>query len=1016
VETSLGLAMPLSMEQRLDRLKTRLNELPLWRVAESQAIEGWTFEGEPIALGAAWPHIDGAFRLEASATVPATWPLEETRLSLDVGGESLLTLSYPDGRAENFGIDPNHEEFPLLAREVCIATESVARKPFGQPVREPRLARAAFIQIEGALEQLHLLLTQIVETAQALGADEAVPHLMEAAETALRALDWPSHTPDYLPRAVTSRASLTVWRLPDVATPAPALSEAERGKTNAALEGLRVALRELKLRYPPRGKILLTGHAHIDLAWLWPYRETRRKLRRTFHTALGLMVRSESFRFNQSTAHYYWQLEQDDPALLARIKTKAESGQWEVLGAMWVEPDTNMPSGESLARQLLYGQRYFEAQFGARSNICWLPDCFGFSPALPQLLRQANVDSFFTIKVNWSEGNKFPHDLFWWEGLDGSKVLAHTFDNPLGGNNGRVAPDAYLPTWTNFRGKRDHDETLLAVGYGDGGGGVTPEMIERQRQLEDFPVLPSARWGTVKDFFARAHARAAERALPCWSGEIYLELHRATLTTQSGVKRRHREAERALVTAETVASLSHLLGAPAPKNLQPIWRVVLKNEFHDILPGSSIREVYQDAEAELDSAIRDAKAEQNQAMERLRLLAQPGPIKDALVIVNPSADARTIDLNLDDGGLSSEETIAPLTVRIIDRRRLQPAPGLKASARTLENTHLAVEIGDDGALARLVYKRTGREAMLGRGNQLWAYTQDKPRSWDAWDIDEDYEKSGEEIRAVTGLQLVEQGPHAAAIRVERTFRHSTINQTYRLTANAKRLDIETDIDWHERRILLRTLTPAAVRARYASFECAYGLIQRATHRNTSWEQAMFEAVAHRFVDLSEPGFGLALLNNAKYGHSVCDNIIGMSLVRGAIYPDLLADEGEQSFTYSLYPHGGDLGANGVRAEAEALNQPLLFRQLSGVAAAEFQPLGFQGAPAALSALKAAEDGDGLILRIYEPQGSRGPLSVSTPPGWRLEGPLNLLEQPFARDGAEDLMPFEVRSWRLRKEI
>jgi alpha-mannosidase len=1009
--------MPLSMEQRLGRLKTRLGELMLWRIADSRPIEGWTFDGEPIALGAAWPRIEGAFRLEARAAAPEGWTIEETRLSLDVGGESLVTLSYADGRSESFGIDPNHEEFPLLAHRMQIATESVARKQFGQPVSEPRLNRAMFIRVELALERLHLLLTQIAETVQALGGDEATAPMLEAAETALRVIDWPSHSPEYLARAVASSRSLTVWRLPEVAAPPPALSEAARASVAAALEGLTARLRDLKQRFPARGKIVLTGHAHIDLAWLWPYRETRRKLRRTFHTALGLMERRQEFRFNQSTAHYYWQLEKDDPALLSRIQEKAKSGQWEALGAMWVEPDTNMPTGESLTRQLLYGQRYFERIFGARSNICWLPDCFGFSPALPQLLRQAGVDSFFTIKVTWSETNKFPHDLFWWEGLDGSKVLAHTFDNPAGGYNSLVSPNAYLPTWANFRGKADHDETLLAVGYGDGGGGVTPEMIERQRQLEDFPVLPSARWGTVKEFFARAHARAGERALPCWSGEIYLELHRATLTTQSGVKRKHREAERALIAAETVAGLAHLVGAPAPRNLETIWRVVLKNEFHDILPGSSIREVYEDAEAELDGAIRDAKAEQARVLESLLLLGVPGEIEEALVIVNSSSDARPITLNLEDGGvIASAETIAPLTIRVIDRRRLTPSPGLKASNRRLENAYLVVEIGDDGTMASLVRKQGNREALDGRGNQLWAYPQDKPRSWDAWDIDEDYERKGEEIRDVANLELVEQGPHTASIRVERRFRHSTIIQTYRLNANARRLDIETHIDWHERRVLLRTLTPAAVRARFASFECAYGLIERPTHRNTSWEQAMFEAVAHRFVDLSEPGFGLALLNNAKYGHSVRDNVLGMSLVRGAIYPDLLADEGEQRFAYALYPHGGELISSGVRAEAEALNQPLLSRQASGLAEAEIRPLSFHGAPAALSALKVAEDGDGLILRVYEPHGARGPFSVETPPGWRLDGPLNLMEDPFVRAGAEDLMPFEVRSWRLRKAI
>ena len=262
--------------------------------------------------------------------------------------------------------------------------------------------------------------------------------------------------------------------------------------------------------YPPRGKIALSGHAHIDLAWLWPYAETSRKLRRTFHTALGLLARSPDFIFNQSTAHYYAEIEAEEPALFAAIRARVAEGRWEPIGGMWVEPDTNMPTGESLARQLLYGQNYFERAFGARSRVCWLPDCFGFSPALPQLLAQADIDSFFTTKVYWSETNRFPHDLFWWEGTDGTRVLAHVFDNPLAGYNGFVRPDGTAPTWRNFRQKDRHDENLLAVGYGDGGGGVTPDMVAREVELRDFPALPQARWSRVDDFFARAHARAAE--------------------------------------------------------------------------------------------------------------------------------------------------------------------------------------------------------------------------------------------------------------------------------------------------------------------------------------------------------------------------------------------------------------------------------------------------------------------------------------------------------------------------
>jgi alpha-mannosidase len=576
-----------------------------------------------------------------------------------------------------------------------------------------------------------------------------------------------------------------------------------------------------------------------------------------------------------------------------------------------------------------------------------------------------------------------------------------------------VQPSNYLATWRNFRGKTQHDVTLLAVGYGDGGGGVTPDMVEREVQLRDFPALPRARWSRVHDFYEAAQATAEAEKLPVWQGEIYLELHRATLTTQSGVKRKHRQAERALITAETVAGLAHLIGGPAPKSLEEQWRVVLKNEFHDILPGSSIREVYEDAERELDDVIvagRKAGAEGLAAIvERL----QPGPVANALVVVNPSLSERALRVALADGTrLASADTVPPLSIAVFDRAALKPLAGLSVSRTGIENDWLKATIGADGTLSSLVYKPTGREALAGRGNQLWAYPVDKPRNWDAWDVEEDYAERGEEVTDIESIEVVERGPHRAAVRVVKTYRHSRVTQTYALDANGLRLDIETEIDLHDRRIFLRSLTPVDVRASEATFECAFGVVRRPTHTNTSWDQAKFEVPGHRFADLSEPGFGLALLNNAKYGHSARGNVLGLSLVRAPVYPDPLADEGVQRFTYALMPHQGDWYEGRVRIEAEDLNQPLLATEASGLAATTLTPLVPGGIDAALSALKPAEDGEGLVLRVYEPAGRRGDFSLELPGGWKLSGPLTLLEEPMARGPGAELRPFEIRSWRL----
>ena len=364
--------------------------------------------------------------------------------------------------------------------------------------------------------------------------------------------------------------------------------------------------------------------------------------------------------------------------------------------------------------------------------------------------------------MNWSETNKIPADMFWWEGLDGSRVLAHTFNNPVGGYNGYLGPEAYLATWRNFRGKATHPATLLAVGYGDGGGGVTPAMVEREAQLRNFPVLPKARWGKVRDFYAAAHERAATEAMPVWQGEIYLELHRATLTTQSGVKKKHRQAERALITAETLAGLAHLIGAAAPESIEPLWRVVLKNEFHDILPGSSIREVYEDAERELGEAIDGGRKAQGEALGRIVAQLPKGGLGKALVVVNPTLSPRPLRARLADGTtVAGEEIVPPLGIAALDRNIVAKA-GLSASTRHLENDFLRAEIGADGTVASLVHKPTGREALAGRGNQLWAYPVDKPRNWDAWDVEEDYAVRGEELTTIDSIDLVETGPHRAA--------------------------------------------------------------------------------------------------------------------------------------------------------------------------------------------------------------------------------------------------------------
>lgn len=1013
--------MALTLAQRLDRVRVRLDELFWWRERESVAVDGWTIDGAPIAVGGFWPGADGVVQLAAQGRIPEHWPLAETRLVLDLGGEALVTLTSEGGETVRYGNDPYHRELPVRRHAFSINAEAVARRPFGEPVREPRLTAARLVWLDTPVHALHLRMRQVVEACEQLGDHEVVAHLIAAAEQVAYALDWPSATQDYIARFAPQAGQQKIWRLPPLKDNPAGLDETQRASVIKADLKLIDTLRDLQKRYPPQGDIALTGHAHIDLAWLWPYAETRRKARRTFHTALSLMEGSNEylarsgFRFNQSTAQYYAQIEEDDPALFELIVAKVKSGAWETIGGMWVEPDTNMPTGESLTRQILYGQRYFEQKFGVRHTVCWLPDCFGFSGALPQLLRQGGITSFFTIKVNWNENNKFPADLFWWEGIDGSRVLAHTFENPWHGYNGAVNAECIVSTWRNFRQKPLHGQSLLAVGYGDGGGGVTPEYVEREMQLRDFPVLPAARWTRVEEFFERAHDSAGRVELPSWKGDIYLELHRSTLTTQSAVKKLHRQAERALITAEILGSMAALMGAEMPESLEHIWRVVLKNEFHDILPGSSIAEVYEDAERELGEVVGRALARQQMALKLIAATLPDGDVADAVVVVNPSLSSRPLRVRLPDGSeFSTADMVPPMSVKVHTRASLEAVPGLQVTTSSLINEHLRITIGTDGTITSMVHKASGREVLAGRGNQLWVYPVDKPRNWDAWDLEDDYAQKGIELTQVSGVQVVDQGPHRAAVRVTRRFRNSTVSQTYALEANGTRLDIETEIDWHDRHCLLRTLTPVDVHATHATFEHANGVVKRTTHNNTSWDQAQFEVPGHRFADLSEPGFGVALLNDAKYGYSVKGNVLGLSLVRSPVYPDPLADEGGQRFTYSLYPHTGDWHEGRVREEAEDLNQPLLGTSTTGVHTVAYNLMVPQGIDAALSAFKPAEDGNGLVIRVYEPAGRRGGFALALPDGWSTDGALSILEEPMSRPDGPDLRPFEVRSWRIVK--
>jgi alpha-mannosidase len=1009
----------LSLDQRVRRARRRLGEIAIWRVREIKEIGGWSFDAKPIAVGHAWPETPGVHELISGPfEVPAGWPLEETRLALDVGGESLLTILYDGGAWLQLGLDVNHNEFPLDHRRGRLEVEAVARSPFGQIVTDPHLRRAELRWVETGLIDFVRSAELAVGLAAGLREHELSPILLELVENAMARMAMPTRTEDVVGRESPFARGYGGRDVEPRAWPATALDPGARASIAEAETWLRTELKALQAQFPPHGAVAYVGHAHIDTAWLWPIEETRRKVRRTFSTAVDLMKRNPDFRFAQSFAEYYRYLEDDDPALLDLVKAQVKAGGWSPTGGLWVEPDINMPSGESLVRQALYGQLYFQRAFGVRHTNGWLPDTFGFSPALPQILKGAGLTSLFTIKLGWSETNPFPHTRFWWEGIDGSRVLVQQFNRPEDTYNGLVDPASLLRAWRNHTDKRFASEVLQPIGYGDGGGGVTGEMIAAQKVLADFPHLPRTRFATPEDYFKTAHAEAETAPFATWVGELYLEYHRGVLTSQGRTKRLHRQAERGLVAAEALSGIAAVLGGDQPVSLEDRWRTLMVNQFHDILPGSSITEVYVRTERELAEVVAAADQACADAMDDIAdRLAGPG--EDGLLVVNPDLNERPVRLHSATpipGGQAAEEGF----VLASDAR----VPGLGAltghvprqvsvsvEARVLENRYLRVEFGDDGTLTRVYDKRAEREVLDGRGNQIWAY-RDQPRDYDAWDVEGDYQRAGEEI-AAESIEVAEAGGQRGALRIVRKVNASTIVQSVRLWANSPRIDFATRFDWRDRRILVKARFPLAVRADNATFECAFGVHHRPTHANTSWDAARFEVAAHRFVDLSEPGYGAALLNDGRYGCHARGNELGLSLLRSPILPDKLADEGMQDLTYALLPHAGDWIAGGVLAEAEDLNRPLFHRPIRA-RDAEHQVIKMRGTDVALGALKPAEDGDGLILRVYEPAGARGPIAIDPPKGWTIAGEVNLLEDAIEPPSPQ-IRPFEIRGWRLRRK-
>ncbi|WP_199552149.1 glycoside hydrolase family 38 C-terminal domain-containing protein [Streptomyces sp. N35] len=754
-------------------------------------------------------------------------------------------------------------------------------------------------------------------------------------------------------------------------------------------------------------RISAVGHAHIDSAWLWPLRETVRKVARTTSNMTNLLETEEEFIFGMSQAQQFAWIKEHRPEVYAKVKKAVAEGRFVPAGGMWVESDTNMPGSEAMARQFVHGKRFFLDEFGIDNDEAWLPDTFGFAGGLPQIIKAAGSKWLLTQKISWSQINKFPHHTFNWEGIDGTRIFTHF--PPVDTYNCSMLGREIAHAARNFKDKGVAKHSLAPTGWGDGGGGTTREMLAKARRMRDLEGSAQVVWEKPAEFFAKAEAEYPEP--PVWVGELYLELHRATLTSQAKTKQGNRRSEHLLREAELWAATAAVrAGFPYPyADLDRIWKTVLLHQFHDILPGSSIAWVHREAEktyaavaAELNAIIAAAQG----------ALAGSGSVE---LVFNAATHTRS-------GVAAGGAGAAVVTGSVA----LSPRGD---GGFVLDNGLLRVEIDERGLVVSAYDIGAARETLApGAAANLLQIHPDFPNMWDAWDVDEFYRNVVTDLTDVDSVRVTASEGDRVAVEVVRSFGSSRATQVLTLLAGEKRLDIETEVDWHETEKFLKAAFPLDVHAdRYAS-ETQFGHLYRPTHTNTSWEAAKFEACNHRFVHLEEPGFGVALVNDSTYGHDVTRTVrpsdsgttttVRLSLLRAPRFPDPETDQGLHRFRYALAP-----GASVVDAVREGYAINLPERRVTG--AAPVSPLFTAASPAVtISAVKLADDGSGdVVVRVYESAGGRARTSLRVDLDTTSVVATDLLERPLpdappyaVRDGevALSLRPFELVTLRFTR--
>ncbi|MFI3236538.1 MAG: alpha-mannosidase [Lachnospiraceae bacterium] len=984
-----------------------------------------------MELGSHWYGRDNYVWLQKKLEIPSEWSGKKVVGLFDFGktdscrNRNFEAMCYVDG-APYQGLDSNHKEVffsdELIGRELTLAFRLWDGLEHGgvPTIQEHKLRTAKIAWLDETVDHFYYLASTIHQTLKEFTEEDATLFALRTIlNRAFGMIDW-SYPGD-------QNFYETVYAAYDY------LNEAVDGLDKHA----RVTIKGI-------------GHTHIDVAWMWRLKHTREKAQRSFYTVLRLMELFPEYIFLQTQPQIYEYIKQDDPILYEAIKQKVKEGTWEVEGAMWVEADCNLVSGESLTRQILVGCNFIKEEFGHECEYLWLPDVFGYSWALPQILKKSRIDTFMTTKISWSHYNDMPHDTFWWKGIDGTEILTYFITTPNEGRregdfrttyNGFVTPEVIKGAWTMYQDKELTDELLTAYGYGDGGGGVNRQMLETKRQIDRIPGLPHMKSTKAGAYFKELAEKVNEtdQYVHTWDGELYLETHRGTYTSQAYMKKTNREMELLYRRVEMFSVLAALQSGDLEKaeqeKLLKGWKIILTNQFHDIIPGSSIREVYEDCV--VDYGVAREIATQvledfyetcvEKETETLSLINTSNWEMDDLIFIEGTESIQCTDeqgnllltQKVDEGTYVEVKGVpalgqAAITLQKGDSAEAESRFTFNIEERVLETPFYRVQFNEIGQLSGLFDKRVEREVLAkGEVANVLQMFEDKPERYDAWDIELFYIEKMRVIQDMTDFYVKENGAIRFVLAIEYKYMNTTVEQDIVFYAKNPRIDFETKVDYHESHQLLKVAFPVNIRTTYATYDIQYGNVRRANNWNTSWEQAKFETVAHRFADLSERNYGVALLNNCKYGYDIKDNVLRMSLIKAATHPDYLQDQGLHEFTYSLLPHMGDFIDGDVVKQAFALNQPLCV-----VNGAMFKGavkwFDIDSEEIEIDAIKKSEDGRYIVLRLHDFAGASKNISITPQFAYSLCAEANLREEPieaFHKDVIQASMgPYEIKTF------